>query len=205
MGLFSLFKPSKQVVVVDGLSLYESVGMGGKIAPRNQLQVLRRLSRFAQQEKIELVAVLSGSPLHKAPNGEKFEDVKVVYSESEEAHPKFLVKTARSQGGSPIVIVSKVEVESQAIGAGLRTMRMSTFRKAFDVGNLSEGGEDGGSGNSGGGSGGGRGNRERRPPRRRSQNNNNNNSSNAPEKKIEREPRPSSDADAINELIDLVD
>ena len=47
MGLFNLFKPASTVLVVDVVALHESLGMKGNIAPRNQLQTFRRLSRFA--------------------------------------------------------------------------------------------------------------------------------------------------------------
>lgn len=62
MGLFNLFKPARPVLVVDAVSLNESMGMKGKVPPRNQLQTLRRLSRFSQREKIEVIAILTGSP-----------------------------------------------------------------------------------------------------------------------------------------------
>jgi len=188
MALFGLFKSSKTVVVVDGVSLNENLGMKGKIPPRNQLQLLRRLSSFAQREKLDIVVVLTGSPLHKAPARKKFEAITVVYSKSPEAHAKYIVKTARSKGSGAILISGNASVEKIA-GSGMQTMRMSTFRKAFDVG-----GNDIDTSERGGGN---RSNRKR-PPRRRSQ-------KKTGEKNPEPPPKESSDADAINELIDLVD
>jgi len=97
MGLFNLFKPKKsKVVVIDGISLAESLGMKGDLAPRTQLQLLRRIARFAEREKLEVIAVLSGEALNKAPAGEKFEQVLVLYSNSPKEHASFLLKTARS-------------------------------------------------------------------------------------------------------------
>ena len=199
MGLFNLFKPSKTVVVVDGVSLNDAVGpKGGNVAPRNQLQLLRRLSRFAEREKIEVVVVLSGSPLHKAPAGEKFEEVVVVYSKSAEAHTKHIVKVASSKGSGAILVSGNAAVEKMALSTGTRTMRLSTFRKAFDAGNGGEGGGD--RSERGGNERGGR----NRPPRRRQQKQSSEPRSNKPERPPKRKPE-SSEVDAINELIDLVD
>jgi hypothetical protein len=201
MGLFDLFKASKTTVVVDGVSLSDALGMKGKIPPRNQLQLLRRLSRFAEREKVVVVVVLSGSPLHKAPAGKKFEDITVLYSKSTEAHAKHVAKVAASKGTGAIVISGNAAVEKMALGRGLRVMRVSTFRKAFDIGgNESEG-------NSRPERGGNERNNRNRPPRRRQQKQSTGEKKpeRSSEKSSERPPKDSSDADAINELIDLVD
>lgn len=220
MGLFNLFKPAKTVLVIDALSLNESMGMKGKVPPRNQLQILRRLSRFAQREKLEVIAVLSGTPLNKAPVGEKFEEIVVLYSKSLETHAKFLAQTALSKGSGAILVSGNSGAEKVA-GTNVKKLRVSTFRKAFDVGGDTEG-------NGGEGASRPRGNR---PPRRRqskpqgggagnngntNNNGNNNNKGNNPnsdhdhknahtEQKRERQPKQMTETDAINELIDLVD
>ncbi len=188
MGLFNLFKPAETVLVVDVVALHESLGMKGNIAPRNQLQTFRRLARFADREKVTVVAVSSGSPLNKAPAGKKFEGVVILYSKSLGDHSKYLVKTVRSKGAGAILVSGGAEAE-KLLGGSAKKMRISTFRKAFDTG----GGEsDQPDRNSG---------RGNRPPRRNKpkpvQNQN--------EPKPERRPKESSQADAINELIDLVD
>ena len=201
MGFFNLFKASKTVVVVDGVSLNEALGMKGNVPPRNQLQTLRRLARFSQREKIEVVIVLSGSPLHKAPAGKKFEEITVVYSKSAEAHTKYVVKVASSKGAGAILISDNASVEKMA-GCAVKTMRMSTFRKVFDMGG--DGGENSDRSSRSERSGGDRNKNRNRSPRRRSQNS-------ETEKKPKPQPqeRPpkneNSESDAINELIDLVD
>lgn len=198
MGLFNLLKPAKTVLVVDIVSINESMGTKGKTPPRNQLQILRRLSRFAQREKMELVAVLSGAPLNKAPSGKKFEDIKVVYSKSLGQHAKFMVKTARSKGAGAVLVTGNASAEKIA-GSSVKKMRVSTFRKAFDVGGDNEGSERGENNRV----------RSNRSPRRRPQKqsnkggNNKGNDNNEPKK--ERPPKQATEADAINELIDLVD
>ncbi|MCF7816937.1 MAG: hypothetical protein K9M54_03545 [Kiritimatiellales bacterium] len=207
MGLFNLFKASKTVLVVDGESLNDALGMKGKIPPRNQLQILRRLARFASCEKIETIVVLSGSPLIKAPAGKKFEDVTVIYSKTMEAHAKFLAKTAMAKGSGTILITGNAAAE-KLVGTRVKTMRVSTFRKAFDFG-ATEGGGEASERNGAGGeherererSGGGNRNR---PPRRRNQKSSDEKKPDR-ERERERPPKEMSDADAINELIDLVD
>ena len=192
MGLFSLFKPGKTVVVVDGVSLNEASGSKGNAAPRNQLQLLRRLSRFAEREKLDVVAVLSGTPLNKAPAGKKFEQVTVLYSPSADAHPKHLVKVARSKGSGAVLVSGNAAVEKLALGSGTRTMRLSTFRKAFDIG--SDGGE---SQERNGGR-----NRPRRRPQRGGKNGE---PRGRQQERPAKKPESSSEADAISELIDLVE
>ncbi len=193
MGLFNLFKSAKTVLVVDAVSLNESMGMKGKVPPRNQLQMLRRLSRFSQREKIEIIAVLSGSPLNKAPAGKKFEGIVVLYSKSVDQHAKFIASTVSGKGSGAVLVSGNAATEKFA-GRTTKKMRISTFRKAFDVGGDNEG-SDRGDAN--------RGRNNNRPPRRRPAKQQNNNKGNEPKK--ERPPKQASESDAINELIDLVD
>ncbi len=192
MGLLSLFKPSKSVVVVDVISLFNALGMKGDISPRTQLQVLRRLTRFAEREEVELIAVLSGEPLHKAPNRKKFDSILVLYSKSSAKHAGFVAQTAVKRGA--LLLTDDVKAEKSA-GASVEKMRLSTFRKAFD---MSVDGESGDGGDSG------RGRRRRRTRKPRGEHGEN---SAGNEESVPSENRPAAegDSDAINELIDLVD
>lgn len=190
MGLFNLFKPARTVLVVDAVSLNESLGMKGKVPPRNQLQTLRKLARFAQREKVDVVAVMTGTPLNKAPAGKKFENMPVLYSKSIEQHAGFLAKTVRAKGSGAILVSGDAKAE-KLLGTAAEKMRVSTFRKAFDSGCDGDAPER----SSGGGP------RNNRSQRRRQQKPSNNNS----EPKPPRAPKEMSEADAINELIDLVD
>ena len=158
MGLFSLFKPAQTVLVIDTVSLNESLGMKGKVPPRNQLQLLRRLARFSQREKLTLVAVLSGAPLNKAPAGKKFEGITVVYSKSRESHVKCLVRTANAKGAGAVLVSGNPAAEKLRRGAA-KNLRVSTFRKAFDSTSDSGGKERSASG--------GRGNRSPRENRQK--------------------------------------
>lgn len=186
MGLFNLFKPASTVLVVDVVALNESLGMKGNVAPRNQLQTFRRLARFAQREKLTVVAVATGTPLNKAPAGRKFEGVVVLYSKSAQNHPNFLAKTTRSKGSGAILVSGNAAAE-KLLGKSAMKMRISTFRKAFDTGGGDTSQPDRSSG------------RGNRPPRR----NKPKQAQGAPVQ--ERQPKEKSQTDAINELIDLVD
>lgn len=196
MGLFSnLFKPASTVLVVDVAALNESLGMKGNVAPRNQLQTLRRLSRFSNREKIEVVAVVPGAPLNKAPNGKKFEGIQVLYATDTNKVPAFVAKTTNSKGSGAIMVTGGDAAE-KLVGASVGKLRMSTFRKAFDLGGDQDSSSDRNS------------SRGSRPPRRNRQRSNNNQQNN--ESRKERAPKPPrekapSQSDAINELIDLVD
>lgn len=130
MGFFNIFKASKKTVVVDGLSFTE--GGNNRIPPRNQLQLLRRLSRFAKKENLKMVVVLSGRPLNKAPGGKDFEGIRICYSKSEDVHGKYLLKTLKGEGRGATLVVESGDVEKSVIDSGLRALRISTFRKAFD-------------------------------------------------------------------------
>ena len=199
MGLFDLFKSSsKTILVVDAVSLNESAGSkGNKVPPRNQLQMLRRLARFSQREKMELVAVLSGTPLNKAPGGKKFENIMVLYSASAEAHAKFLAKTVSSKGSGAVLISGNAAAE-KLLATGTKSLRVSTFRKAFDVGGDGDGDDRGDNQR-------GRGGNNNRPQRRRQQKPAGEKQQQQKQQQDRRPPKESSESDAINELIDLVD
>ena len=74
MGLLKFFG-NKKSIVIDVISLYEVLGVKGDVSPRTQLQILRRLTRFADRESINMIAILGGKPLHKAPNKKKFDNI----------------------------------------------------------------------------------------------------------------------------------
>jgi hypothetical protein len=192
MGLLSLFRSSKSVVVVDVTSLFDALGMKGDVSPRTQLQVLRRLTRFAEREEVELIAVLSGDPLHKAPNRKKFDSILILYSKSSAKHAGFVAKTALKRGA--LLLTDDVKVEKLA-GASVEKMRLSTFRKAFD---MSLNGES----TDGGDAGRGRRRRRTRKPRDESGSTHSENEESVP---VENRSASEGDSDAINELIDLVD
>lgn len=206
MGLFSnLFGPASTVLVIDVEALNESLGMKGNVLPRYQLQTLRRLSRFAHREKLEVVAVAAGEPLNKAPGGKKFEGIQVQYCADSKALPAFLAKTVRSKGSGAILVSGNAAVE-KLLGPKVSKLRMSTFRKAFDLCGDHEPQEQH-SNTAPRSNNAPRGNRPPRPNRQRpqQQQQQQNNDDEPRKERQERKPKTPSQSDAINELIDLVD
>ncbi|NOU36759.1 MAG: hypothetical protein HOO88_08315 [Kiritimatiellaceae bacterium] len=197
MGLFS---KAKSVLVVDTAAVLKTKGMRGYVAPRQQLQILRALSRFVQREKLQATAVLVGSPLDKAPHNKVFEGVRVRYTKTEEKLSKELLAALRQAGSAGVLVTEDVALEARVIRSGGSTLRVSTFRKLLDDG--SEQGE-----NNGGNNYNNRPQRNNRRDRDRDRGPRPNRGSNQPQSRPaeeEVEERNSGD-DTISQMIDLVE
>ena len=142
MGLFGT---AKSVLVVDTAAVLKTKGVRGRAAPRQQLQLLRSLSRIVQREKLKVTAVLVGAPLDKAPHNKVFDNVRVRYAKSEEVVAKELIKALRQAGSAGVLVTEDVALEALVIRSGGATLRVSTFRKLLDDGN--EQNENSGGGN----------------------------------------------------------
>jgi len=132
MGLFGT---TKSVLVVDTSAVLKAKGVRGRAAPRQQLQILRALSRFVQREKLKVTAVLVGAPLDKAPHNKVFEGVRVRYAKSEETLKKELLKALKQAGSAGVLVIEDVALETRVIKSGGTTLRVSTFRKLLDDSN----------------------------------------------------------------------
>lgn len=188
MGLFANSKRT-MVVSVDGI--LQSKGIRGGAAPRQQLQVLRALSRMVQREKLQVTAVIAGKPLNKAPGNKTFEGVRVRYVKEEKKIGSALMSAFRQAGSSGVLVTENIELENKALRGGGDTLRTSTFRKLID-----DGGDEGGRQDESGGNrnGGGRRNRRNRSDRR-----------NKPQPQKKKENKPKKEQDEISQMIDLVD
>jgi len=142
MGLFGT---AKSVLVVDAAAVLKTKGVRGRAAPRQQLQLLRALSRIVQREKLKVTTVLIGAPLDKAPHNKVFEGVRVRYAKSEEVLAKELIKALSQAGSTGVLVTEDVALEARVIRNGGITLRVSTFRKLLDDGN--EQNENSGGGN----------------------------------------------------------
>ncbi|MCU0858891.1 MAG: hypothetical protein MUC65_10875 [Pontiellaceae bacterium] len=142
MGLFG---KANSVLVVDTAAVLKTKGVRGGAAPRQQLQILRALSRFVQREKLQVTAVLVGAPLDKAPHNKVVEEVRVRYAASDAALDKELMSALKQAGSSGVLITENVELENRVIRSGGSTLRVSTFRKLLEDGN--EPGENSNGGN----------------------------------------------------------
>ncbi len=149
-----------RLCVVDG----ERMTDGREAGPGDRFQVLQRLGKFVEREKIRMQVVFSGRPLREADNGSEFMGIKVLYVEQGQNYvDQFLAFTKDAlRKDSVLVITNDVEMEKRAIELGAATLRASTLRKAF------ESSEGGGERDFRGGGGGDRGPRRRggRGPRR---------------------------------------
>jgi hypothetical protein len=131
MGLFGT---AKSVLVVDTAAVLRTKGMRGRVAPRQQIQLLRALSRFVQREKLSVTAVLVGEPLDKAPHNKVFDHVRVRYTKSEETLNKELCKALSQAGSAGVLVTEDVALENRVLRNGKSTLRVSTFRKLLDDG-----------------------------------------------------------------------
>ncbi|MFC1468022.1 hypothetical protein ACFLQY_04995 [Verrucomicrobiota bacterium] len=185
MGLFNVFSwfgSSRGTVVVDASDLLEAQGVK-RAVPRDQLRILRRLSRYAKKEQVEVIAVLQGKPLRKAPDRKKFEGVSVRYAANRDKVIKLILSLSK-KGKAAVVISGSEDVEKKVIGKG-SCMRSSTFMKAF---------EGDGEGSS-------------RPPKKRPARNKQQRKEKpaVDEQPVaEKESTENSEEELINELIDLV-
>lgn len=129
MALLNFLKRKRSVVVVDIVSMLDSLGSKENSLPRLQLQILRRLVKLSEKENIKIIAVLSGQPLNKAPKGKKFDNILVLYSSDINKHAKKLSSVAVSYNS---VLVTNNELAEKIVGSKVHKMRISTFRKIFD-------------------------------------------------------------------------
>lgn len=191
MGLFAAAKP---VLVVDVAAVLKAKGVRGHAAPRQQLQILRALSRVAQRENIKVTAVLTGTPLDKAPHNKIVDQVRVRYAKSDETLNKELIKGFKQAGATGVLVTGDVALENRIIRSGGQTLRVSTFRKLLDDGNEPND-------NAGGNSDGNRSqrkNRRDRGPRK-------NRGDRPKQTQSDQENGPRNEADAISQMIDLVE
>ncbi len=192
MGLFG---KGKRTMVVSVDAILKSKGQRGPAAPRQQLQVLRSLSRLVQREKVNVTAVIAGKPLNKAPHNKVFDHVRVRYAAKDEQISPELVKAMNQAGSSAVLVSEDVALESKMLRRGFDTLRISTFRKLLD-----DGGEQINGGGQNYGSRDRKNNRRDRGPRSER--------GPRPDRKKQRAPKAekqNQEQDEISQMIDLVD
>lgn len=196
MGLFG---KAKSVLVVDTAAVLRTKGVRGRAAPRQQLQILRSLSRFVQRENLKVTAVLVGEPLDKAPHNKVFEGVRVRYAKSEETLNKELIKALKQAGSAGVLVAEDTALETRVLRSGGTVLRVSTFRKLLDDG--SEQNENDRGNNNG--------NRPQRNRRDRDRgprpNRNNNQPQQQQQPAAEEVEEQNSGDDTISQMIDLVE
>lgn len=134
MGLFNVFSRTaadSRTLVVDTGALFGAMGLKGRVTPRDQLRVLRRLARLAGKEKLQVIAVLQGKSLRKAPDQESFEGVQVRYAETREKLEKLLLKYS-GKGRRCTVVTDARKVETVVLKCKGALIHSSTLAKAMD-------------------------------------------------------------------------
>lgn len=144
-------RDTSKVYLVDAEKLAEA--RDGRIGPQERFHAIQMLSRFAEREKITLVAVVGGRPLREVAHGESFNGVRVFYVDAEKTMAEQLQQVLdRELRGRAVVVTNDKQLEATLVGRGVGTLRLTSLRRALDSNNSGDGG--------GGGDGGGR-NRER--------------------------------------------
>lgn len=146
------------VFIVDAEKLADS--RDGRTGPVERFRAIQQLSRFADREKVEIIAILAGRPLREVANGDSFNSVRVFYVDENSSAADQIEKTLGSVSGrKAVVITNDKQLDARLNGRGVSTLRVSTLRKAFEGGN----GDSNGNGNRGRD----RGDRDQRRERRR--------------------------------------
>jgi hypothetical protein len=182
--------------IVDGRSWVRQRGPG-LIQPRDMIFALQQLGRLGAREGWTIEAVFEGEPLRKAGDGEAFDGGAVAWYSPDRARACETVcdrvRKTRRTGGAVAVATDDPDLERALAGSGATCLRTETLRKATDGGS----GEDRGGGPRGGGSGGSggrrRGGRRGGPGRAREP------------REREKRDEPKAPADAVRDLIDVVE
>jgi hypothetical protein len=154
-GSGSAHQAAKRLYLLDAARILDDKAGGSRIGPREQVQVLQQLARFAEQEKVRLIAVFEGRPLREVENGGEFNGITVYFAEQDTSVNDVILKVLKGESRRmPVVVVTAdPQFEPKVLAAGGQIMRASTFRKALSGGN--------GGGNMGGGDRNRQGNRRR--------------------------------------------
>ncbi|TAN38253.1 MAG: hypothetical protein EPN23_02875 [Verrucomicrobia bacterium] len=158
-------------ILVDGSRWSDGRG-GDRQSPRDQVQILQMIARFAKQEKIAALVVFEGRPLREVSEDGEYSGLKVYFTEKQGSAGDLVVSRARSAGARGLMVfTADPAVEQKVSGLGCSVMHPSTLRKAIEGGGA-QGGEHGGMFGMRGGNGGGQRRRPMgggRPPMRQQQ------------------------------------
>lgn len=141
-GASSAGRETDRVYIVDAEKLADS--REGRTGPVERFRAIQQLSRFAEREKLEIIAVVGGRPLREVANGETFNGVRVFYVEENSTVADQIEKTlGQARGRKPVVITNDKQLEARLQQRGIAVMRVTTLKKAFEGGDNGGGGENG--------------------------------------------------------------
>lgn len=205
-------RDANRTYVIDAEKLAETrEGQGGRVGPQERFQSIQALSRFAEREKIGVVAVLGGRPLREVAHGDAYNGVRVFYIEADKTMADQLQRVLdREVRGRAVVVTNDKQFEVKLAGHGVPTLRVTSLRRALENNGNGEGGGDGGGRNRDRGERGGRDRRNRGPRPERTERPDRANApaegSSAPAVEVApSQNRPSRPSDTIDNLIDRVD
>ena len=115
-------------IVVDGAGMAGS-SRSESASPKNQLNLLRRVGRYARQEKVPARVVFHTEPLRKVEDRQEFEGAVACFAGTEKGYQKRLLSEV---SGGALLITSDAGLEMAAEGKGIPVMRASTFTKALE-------------------------------------------------------------------------
>ena len=131
-------------MIVDGSRWTDARG-GERQSPRDQVQILQLIARFAKQEKIETLVVFEGRPLREVSEDGDFNGLKVFFTEKQGSASDLVVSRARSAGARGLMVFTADPALEQKVAAmGCSVMHPSTLRKAIEGGAQSFGDQQGG-------------------------------------------------------------
>lgn len=131
---------TSRVYIVDGDRITEGNERPG---PAERFQILQRLARFADREKVQMQVVLGGRALREVAHGDEFNGLKVYYSEQVEAIADQIMQLYQgSRRDKAVVITSDPQLETRVLEQGGALMKSSTLRKGLEGGNGGGGGEE---------------------------------------------------------------
>jgi len=121
-------------MIVDGTRWAESRS-GDRQSPREQVQILQSIARFAKQEKIETQVVFEGRPLREVSDDGDFSGIKVFFTEKQGSAGDLVMSRARGAGTQGLMIfTADPAVEQKVVAMGCSVMHISTLRKATEGG-----------------------------------------------------------------------
>ncbi|MCX6997854.1 MAG: hypothetical protein NTV49_12400 [Kiritimatiellaeota bacterium] len=142
MGLLDMFRKlsvgpaeaGSRRVVIDASRWPDGRG-ADRQSPRDQVQALQQISRFARQEKLEAQVAFEGRALREVSEDGDYNGLKVFFAEKQGGVGDLvirLVQRARPKG--LLVFTADAALEKKVAALGAATMHLSTLRKALEGG-----------------------------------------------------------------------
>lgn len=125
-------RTTSRVCIVDAEKLADP--RDGRVGPVERFRTIQQLSRFAEREQLQLVAVVGGRPLREVADGETYNGVRVYYVEEGKTLADRIEKTLEQIGArNAFVITNDRQLEARLRDRGVPTMRLATLKKGLEA------------------------------------------------------------------------